>query len=203
MTMKPSITQGQKRQLERVGSDAVGAAIETLGLDKESAQLVLSKGDVLKGAILDAMRKLAATIVGDSIIVDYGKKVKEMVAAGHYDWPNSDINDTNFPQSGTGVDTVNPELVHLNKDASSEDALAHMEANGLRPATLAELLAFGATYPEIQRQFPIIALGSSWVDSGGRRRVPCLFRSDGDRVLDLDWGAREWCGVVRFLAVRK
>ena len=136
-----------------------------------------------------------------TVSVDYGKTVEEMVASGRYDWSNGNITSKNFPVNGTGVVTVALELVHLNKAASSGAVLAHLKDNG----TLAELLAFGATYPEIQREFPIVCLdkGSSWVDPRGRRRVPFLDRDGSDRKLSLDWFDCVWDEDCRFLAVRK
>lgn len=140
---------------------------------------------------------------GYIVSVDYGKTVEEMVSAGRYDWKNDNITTKNFPINGTGVVTVALELVHLNKAASSKAVLAHLEANGMRPATVEELLAFGATYPEIQREFPIICLGSSWVDPYGYRSVPCLGRDGSRRKLDLYWFDYGWDEHCRFLAVRK
>lgn len=141
-----------------------------------------------------------------TVSVDYSKSVAEMVEAGHYDWSNDNINGTNFKVNGNGVVTVDPELVHLNRSASSEEVLVHFEANGLRPATMAELLAFGETYPEIQREFPIVCLdkgGSSWVYPSGYRRVPCLRQDGSERKLDLYWFGSDWRDICRFLAVRK
>ena len=136
-----------------------------------------------------------------TVSVDYGKTVEEMVASGRYDWSNGNITSKNFPVNGTGVVTVALELVHLNKAASSGAVLAHLKDNG----TLAELLAFGATYPEIQREFPIVCLdkGSSWVDPGDYRDVPYLDRDGSDRKLSLDWFDCVWDEDCRFLAVRK
>ena len=102
--------------------------------------------------------------------------------------------------------TVDLELVYLNRNASSEDVLSYFEQNGLRPATMAELLAFGATYPEIQREFPIVCLdkgGSSWVDPHGGCRVPYLDQDGFERGLRLSWCDNGWDGICRFLAVRK
>lgn len=137
------------------------------------------------------------------VAVDYTKTIDEMVSAGHYDWKNDDINSKNFSVSGEGVVNVNLELIHLNKMISSEDVLAYLEKNGMRPATIAELLAFGATHPEVQREFSIICLGSSWVDSDGDRLVPCLYGGGSGRGLSLRWFVGGWNVHCRFLAVRK
>lgn len=109
-----------------------------------------------------------------SVTVDRGKSIEEMVLAGHYDWSNENINSANFSIDGLGVETVEMKPVHLNKVVSSNEVLAHLETLGLRPAKIEELLAFGVSHPEIQREYPVVCLGSSWVGPVGRRLVPCL-----------------------------
>ena len=137
------------------------------------------------------------------VTVDYGKTLKEMIAAGQYDWENSDINSDNFQIEGDGTVETKLELVHLNKDASTKEVEAYFEKNGLRAATLEELLAFGAKFPEVQREFPVIALGSAWVSPDGRRGVLYLDRGGSKRNIFLYWRERDWYGLCRFLAFRK
>ncbi|KKR48343.1 MAG: hypothetical protein UT86_C0007G0022, partial [Candidatus Magasanikbacteria bacterium GW2011_GWC2_40_17] len=86
---------------------------------------------------------------------------------------------------------------------STDEVLAEMDRHGLRPALYEELLAFGAKYPDEQRQFPIIALGSVWRGFGGRLRVAYLSRGGSERSLSLYWFGGDWNGFCRFLAVRK
>ena len=78
-----------------------------------------------------------------------------------------------------------------------------MDEAGYRPATLAELLALGESQPELQRQFPIIALGSVWRGAFGRRRVACLYVPGYGRRLNLYYLDNDWRAHCRFLAVRK
>jgi hypothetical protein len=137
------------------------------------------------------------------VTIDYGKTLEEMVVAGHYDRSNDDINSQNFPVAGSGVVTIDLELVHLDKAVSTEAVLAHMDANGLRPARIEELLAFGVTYPGIQREFPLISLGSVWRSSHGFGPVPYLSGHGGGRYLHLQHYVKEWLNGCRFLAVRK
>ncbi len=138
-----------------------------------------------------------------SVVVDYDMSLANMIKVGKYDYVNGEITSKNFPITGSGKVDISFELVHLNKSASSEEVLLHMEKNNLRPATLAELLAFGAKYPEIQREFPVVALGSSWVNSYGRRDVPCLRRNGSVRYLGLYWFGDGRGDYWRFLVVRK
>jgi len=94
------------------------------------------------------------------------------------------------------------ELVHLAQYMSTEAVLAELDRRGLRPATHEELLGFARKYPELQRQFPIVALGSITL-IGGHRRVAYVRRSDDGRDLDLYVADDDWRDDDRFLAVRK
>lgn len=137
------------------------------------------------------------------VLVDCGQTLQQMIANGKYDYANSDINASNFPMQGSGQQNVVVELVHFGRDMSSEEVLKEFEARGLRAAMLPELLVFGATYPEKQREFPVIALGSVWRGRGGDRRVACLGRRGSGRGLGLGWGGGGWGVGCRFAAVRK
>lgn len=137
------------------------------------------------------------------VTVGYGVSMAKMVKAGKYDWVNGNITQENFPSEGNRTAEVDTVLVHLNKVASTDEVLRHLDSLGLRPATIAELMAFGVKYPEIQREFPVIALGSVWQDSAGGRRSPGLGRGGADRRLALSWIDYVWNGVCRFLAVSK
>ncbi len=95
------------------------------------------------------------------------------------------------------------EYVHMGRKAMTDKVLAEMDRKGLRPALYEELLGFAYKYPDEQRKYPIVALGS----------VACL---RGHRVVEYKWdgvdGRRHqcprwfddgWCLHCRFLAVRK
>ena len=139
-----------------------------------------------------------------SVTVDYGLSLAKMIKAGKYDYVNSDINAKNFPVARIGkVEMKNLELVHLNCNASTDEAIQEIGKRGLGLGDLPMLLALGAKYPELQREFPVAALGSSWVNRDGFRRVACLWSDDGNRRLYLDWYGIMWCVHYRFLAVCK
>jgi hypothetical protein len=143
------------------------------------------------------------------ITVDYSQSFAKMVAAGHYDWTNSDIVAEHFPIEGEGKVKIMAQLVHLYHAANDRVVIAELDKRGLRPATIEELLAFGAKYPEFQREFLIVALGSyGWVHPRGDRRVPGLHGTGGRRNLDLHWERPQdplnmWGDSCRFLAVSK
>ena len=137
------------------------------------------------------------------VTVNYDLSLVEMIAVGGYDWRNDDVTANHFPISGNGQVEVNVELVHFNRIMESDDVLEELDKAGLRPGELAELASFGARYPDKQREFPIISLGSVWRDRNGHRRVPGLWGNSGGRDLDLDWFERRWDDRYRFAAVRK
>jgi len=139
------------------------------------------------------------------VMVDYNLSLAEMIKAGQYELINDDITGENFPIRGTGQQEVELMLVHLNRIVTTREVLEYLNSQGLEPAKIEHLLAFGAVYPDAQREFPIVALGSSFVADGGSRYYPYL-RSDGhERRLNLSWDDADdhWGGSCRFLALRK
>ncbi len=137
------------------------------------------------------------------ISVNYDLSVEAAVKLGRYDWTNSDIADKNFPTTRTGKAEVAVELIHFNRVISIKDALSELDKMGYRPAELHELLALGEKYPDVQREFPIVALGSVWQDLFGDRYVPYLDRHGSKRDLYLNWIEVDWNEFFRFAAVRK
>ena len=138
--------------------------------------------------------------------VDYGRSVKNGMRAGRYDWANPDINSRNFPTNKRkGMVGVAVELIHLhlNRVISTEEALHELDRMGYHPVELHELLAFGEKYPEVQIEFPVVALGSVWRDRYGNRVAPCLLGLGSERGLDLLWTEYGWDKFFRFAAVRK
>jgi hypothetical protein len=96
------------------------------------------------------------------------------------------------------------EYVHMNRYASTDEVLAEMDSKGLRPALYEELIGFAESYPDEQRKFAVVALGSE-VDVYRDRRVAYLWHGDRGRSLCLRyfWCDLGWCDHYWFLAVRK
>lgn len=139
-----------------------------------------------------------------SIVVDYSKSLAEMITSGNYDSKNSDITEENFPgKRNKGTEEVRLELIHLNRVISSKKALSEFDRMGFRAGTLPELLAFGAKYPDEQRKYPVVGLGSVSRRLDGGRGVAGLGRDGSGRSLGLGWFGGSWGPGCRFLAVRK
>jgi len=129
-----------------------------------------------------------------------------MIEAGKYDWTSSDITEKHFllPTELNGENvSVSTKLFHFNHVISSKNAITEMYKAGYRPAALAELLALGEAHPELQKEFPIVALGSIWCGRGGNHDVPVLNFDEDGRELVLNWFVNDWFCSCRFLGVRK
>ena len=136
------------------------------------------------------------------LMVDYGQSLEQMIDAGRYDYANNDITTKRFPIKGEGKVEFEGRYFHFNRTTSSKNAIAAMKEAGWEPANIEHLLVLGEKYPDEQRKFPIIGLGSV-AEVGGSRGVPVLDGGGSERHLRLDWFDRDWSGYYRFLAFRK
>lgn len=182
------------------------------GVPQEQVQALLASGllaDLFKANVdkvdREEFRRICGIVHRHSfkVCVDYSWTLIQMVAVGKYDWVNSNITQDRFPVQGSGRQEVEVVLFHFNRVISSDDVIAELDKVGYRPANPAELLALGASQPELQRNFPIVALGSSWREADGARNVLYLCRSVAGRVLRLFYFGDGWFEDCRFAAVRK
>lgn len=138
-----------------------------------------------------------------SVTVNYGIPLAAMIAGGRFDKKNSDITAQNFPIHGSGMSSIEITLFYFMCVMNTDAVLAEMDRCGYRPAALPELLALGAAQPELQRRFPIIALGSVWDHRDDNRDVVFLDGNYARRSLNLRWYEGCWDNFCRFAAVRK
>jgi hypothetical protein len=134
-----------------------------------------------------------------TVTIDDRQSLERMIAAGAYDHVNSHITKASFPVQRGELAARELILVHAGGVASTGDVLRALHDLGVRSARIEELLAFGATYPQAQRQFPIVALGA--LETSYRRR-PFLWGSPRVRHLDLRFDEKIWSGNIRFLSAR-
>lgn len=137
------------------------------------------------------------------ISIDYAMSLADMIATCKLDWVNNDITQEHFQITGNGTVELTSGLIHYARPMSTDNILMDLDRRGYRPATLPELLAFGAKFPEKQREFPIVALASVCRLSYGNRYVACLDGGASGRYLRLYYLEHAWSSHCRFLAVRK
>jgi len=155
------------------------------------------------------------------IIVDYNLSLAKMIAAGKYDVIPHDIKEVSIPIQESGIQAVTIEFVRFwytddrrvmmhylqyREDMTTEEVLKDMESKQMRPATLPELLAFGAKFRKVQQYFSIVALGTIIGCNRGTRRAPVLGGyswEKGARLFGLELADFRWGRTGLFAAVRK
>lgn len=174
------------------------------GTDEDLHLLACDEGQSMIDIIAGLLVKAGATARNAyPVTIDYVQSLQDMIAAGKYDYANEHITAENFPVKGEGAVNAEVVLVHFDRPIESDDAVKELAQLGLEPAKLEHLLAFGAKFSKIQREFPIVGLGSSWVRPRGSRHVPCLREDSRMRSLDLYYWDAAWPARFRFAAVRK
>jgi len=169
----------------------------------ESLARVLREALMPDGKLVGLPAEASAT-AGDiyPLSVDYGISVEDALKVCRYEWANSGITSGNFPTNREGVVMVVAEIIHFNRRISSNMALEEIDSRGMRPLELLELLAFGKMYPEVQREFPVVGLGSVQRREGSRY-VPYLGKDDSELGVGLSWFEDPWHEICRFAAVGK
>jgi hypothetical protein len=124
-----------------------------------------------------------------------------LLKSGKYDWISPDITGRRFRMERPPSEKLKFAPVELGRGGfvCNTVAKAHLKEQGLRPATIEELLLFGAQYPDEQRKYPISELGSVAYIHG----LPCIafLGANGSQrfVGVLAWDD-EWSNAMRFLA---
>ncbi len=174
------------------------------GGDEDLHHLTTPDGLPIIGQMAQVIMDARGGQLAGPLTVDYGRSIEDYLVAGRYDgYVDEAITTEHFPLSGQGVATLNPVFVQVPNPPgvfSTNVALAEIKRRRLRPGTAQEDLAVGEQYPELQRQFPIVALGSFWANPDGDRYVVGLRGDDSTRRADLDWDGHAWHPVYRFLA---
>jgi hypothetical protein len=137
------------------------------------------------------------------VSIPYGQSIEQLLEMGHYDIPSPYLNDLDFQRTDRGGEWVREiELVHFGRNISTDDALGGIEQRGLRPSNVTELLTFGASHPDVQREFPVVALGEIFPHPHGARNVVALGTLGEPRCVFV-WLALDWHDACRFAAIRK
>lgn len=143
------------------------------------------------------------------IIVNYDKSIRQAIREGNYDFAIVDIaSPDKFPAKSNfkGYDIVVFELLCFNKSITRSKIFREFDKRGLRPATLCELLAFGAQCQgnELNKSY-IIALSAiyiKWTPGCGNLMTISIRQIENYRYLDVDSGLNSFILESKFLAVK-
>jgi hypothetical protein len=189
-------------------STVLQSLIDKLKQRGQSENDIIRIVDVQGDALLDKCADLMTEAARQprevfQLSVNYDLSIEDAVEAGDYQAVNASFTSKNFPSSQHGQAQLEIILIRFELRMTSENVLNELDKQGLRPAKLPEFLAFGAAYPEVQRSFSVVGLGSECMDRRGYRSVPCLYEASEGRYLDLHWWDDGWYSYSRFAAVRK
>jgi len=135
---------------------AITDAVLERGGSDDDIRRILTSEDLLAtiaNAIVEEGKKPAGTFY---FTVNYDLSVEDMVRAGKYDYAAPAITSDHFRITRRGKSEIEAKIVPF-------DRLSELEKQGYRPADIAELLAFGASFPRPQQKDTIIALDSVWI----------------------------------------
>ena len=116
------------------------------------------------------------------IFADYAKSIEELVLLGKYDSVGVGLTTKNFPTKRTGKAKMKVEFVPFDRSTFSLGAIEKIDKMGYRTLEVCELLTLGAKYPDIQREFPILALSPIFEDGNSLPFIVCLARSGAERI---------------------
>ena len=172
--------------------------------EDDISRVVAGQGDRLLEKFVDVMSNTARNPRESfPTAVNYDLSVEDAIAAGDYRAVNGSITSRTFSSVRHGQAELQINLIRFDRRMTSEEVLRELEKEDLRAVELPELLAFGATHPDVQRQFSVVGLGSVWHDRKGYRNVPCLYAASEGRYLDLHWWDDAWYSYSRFAVVPK
>jgi len=96
------------------------------------------------------------------VTVNYRQSFWRMIELGAYDIVDGPFDVKEATHASSKPEKIEVFAVRFSWCARTKEVLRSFDCRNLRPATLAELLALGAQYSNLQRKFPIVALGTYW-----------------------------------------
>ncbi len=136
--------------------------------------------------------------------VDYELEMPTLMRAGKYDGESPWLTCDRFPPTRRGCHNVEIGFIHFRYPVTTAEALGALDAEGVRPANVSELLTIGMECPELQQWFPIVALGQVWHWMPAIPLAVSLDADDGlNRHVRLVGANANWTAGFRFAAALK
>ncbi|OLC00927.1 MAG: hypothetical protein AUH30_01420 [Candidatus Rokubacteria bacterium 13_1_40CM_68_15] len=114
-----------------------------------------------------------------------GRSTEELVAAGDYGYAHSCVTSDNFPGRPMSPHVREIVLLQFDHEVTSDEAIGEAARRDLARPVYEDALYFGAAYPDVQRERPVVFLHEPWLGFFGRRDVVCLWTNAGRRELGL------------------
>ncbi|MFA7049735.1 MAG: hypothetical protein WC164_01325 [Patescibacteria group bacterium] len=139
-----------------------------------------------------------------SLPINKEKSLSDLLRDGKYNLIGNRIDSMNLEKTKKKI--VELKIFDLRqlkpRDSSSETICLTMKDQGFKASNFLELLHLGAIYPDLQRRFPIVALGSICIAAQGRIGVPYLTIRDYQRMISLNFFNYSWKPQYKFLGTK-
>lgn|GEM_PF-2865821 len=145
-----------------------------------------------------------AASVSATLSVDPQMPYADQIAAGNYTETDSEVLDHNFV-SRSYQHEVKAKMLQASCRVTTEDALTQMNKEHSRPADVFDLLAFGAKQVDIDADYGIVELGSSYHSTDGNQHYIVIDVNKGKRRLvgRETWSDKTWPAGTYFLVVQE
>ncbi|MDP2696195.1 MAG: hypothetical protein Q8O87_03010 [bacterium] len=136
-----------------------------------------------------------------------GLTIEELLQKGGYSSVSPVIDEVPAGYSLAGVTEARISLIHLDSEVETGEVLRGLKANAVTPVNLRLLLELGWQFPYLQKEYPIVGLGSQLEHSPGNYLAPYLgtdsLQGEGNnRIVSLHMAANfHWAPVCRFATV--
>jgi hypothetical protein len=135
------------------------------------------------------------------IRVGDGRATEQLVEAGRYGYAHSCMTSEVFPVRPMAPGERTLALLSFDRDVTAAEAIGEAQRRGLTRPVYEDAFYFGATYPDAQREGPIVFLHEPWLGYFGRWDVICLWTNAGRREIGLDGFEDRWRAGTRFAFV--
>jgi hypothetical protein len=136
------------------------------------------------------------------VTINYKESLADMIGAGKFD--EVDPDSRKLVIAGKGTIKTEVVVINFSRDVSGKEVIAAFTKLGLEPAKVEHAAALGKNYPDIQRKYPVVFLGSVRTNPEGRSYVPYLncFGFGEKRWFEMDRWYDGWGTDFRFAGVR-
>jgi hypothetical protein len=135
--------------------------------------------------------------------MEYSRTVAELVETGKYDRIDHGIfepDDYDNPPEAVASLEVEEVVFHLSGESSFADIVERMRQAGLRQVSRKEILNFGWRHPDVQRGFPLVALGCHIQIKDSVYGI-CLRGDNTSRAIGLCNRDQKWPACYRILGI--
>lgn len=147
---------------------------------------VILQNESISGAVA---KLLIPKVFSYHIEVNRDRALATMIEDGRYDFVSchENITERHFPIERSGRAETDIEVIRYGRKMRRSHVDEDLGDRGLRSAKIEELLALGAAKPDLQRDFPIAALGTVWHSAPSLAHCPILTQIESKRILTTTW----------------